>query len=160
MLGNAKKNQQNPPALGGNTVWLSGKDGDGYNIELSADAKAKVNGILKGCGQADDKCYQGVREVLYDADLEIDSQLDRRGFAQLLSKTFKKAGAVFSFIASALMSNWYTRHQEVEDSGLFVPQAKASEASELATATKVTISAGGSAVVTVTPTPDPTKLQG
>ena len=116
--------------------------------------------MLEGCGQADNKCYQDVREILNSANLEIDSQLDRRGFAQFLSKTFKKAGSVFSFIASALMSNWYTRHQEVEELGMFIPDTKASEAVKLATATEVVISAGGSPVVTITPTPDPTNLQG
>ncbi|KAI0004056.1 hypothetical protein F4779DRAFT_630464 [Xylariaceae sp. FL0662B] len=149
-----------PPSLNGNSVWLSGNEGDGYDVVLSPDAKAKIHGILEGCGKTDNKCYQEVREVLQSSNLEIDSQLNRRGFAQLLSKTFKKVAFVFSMITSHLISNWHVRHGEVGELGLFVPAAKASEASVFATASKILVSAQGSAVATITPTPDPTKLQG
>ncbi|KAM0330636.1 hypothetical protein ACHAQA_003586 [Verticillium albo-atrum] len=146
------------PPLTGNTVWLSGKENDGYNVYLSPETQDKVVGILEACGKADDKCYQEVRKVLRSANLQIDGEIERRGFVQFLSKTFKKVGSVFSFIAGALISNWAMKQEQ--PSGLFVPHEIASQASKLTEATGVVVSADGTVVATITPTPDPTKLQG
>ena len=86
--------QQDVPNLGGTTVWVSGKEGDGFDVELSPDAKAKIQGVFDGCGKADDHYYQDARDVLHSTDLQIDGTLERRGFAQLLSKTFRSIADV------------------------------------------------------------------
>jgi len=40
---NVKKNQETPPALDGNTVWLSGKEGDGYGVALAIYTPGEEN---------------------------------------------------------------------------------------------------------------------
>ncbi|KAM0594562.1 hypothetical protein ACHAP6_000305 [Verticillium nonalfalfae] len=145
------------PSLSGTTVWLSGKEGNGYDVSLSAETQSKIHGILEACGEVDDKCYQEVRQLLRNADLQIDGELERRGFVQFLSKTFKKVGSVFSFIAGVLISNWSMKQEQ--PTGMFVPHEIASQASKLET-TGVVVSADGTAVATITSTPDPTVLQG
>lgn len=139
---------------------MSGKDGDGYNIVLSSDINDKVQSVLQGCGQADDKCFHDIRAVIDSADLEVDKQLDRRGFGSLISKTFKRIGYIYDFMVAALLADWYLKHAQPPRLGQYIPQAKASEAPVLATATNVVVSAAGSPVVTITPTPDATKLEG
>ncbi|PNH52837.1 hypothetical protein VD0003_g4512 [Verticillium dahliae] len=145
------------PSLSGTTVWLPGREGNGYDVSFSADTKSKIHGILEACGEVDDKCYQEVRQLLRNADLQIDGELERRGFVQFLSKTFKKVGSVFSFIAGVLISNWAMKQEQ--PTGMFVPHEIASQASKLETTTPV-VSADGTAVATITSTPDPTVLQG
>ncbi len=146
--------------MGGTTIWVSGKANDGFDIAFSSDTKSKVQGVLDACGQPDNQCYQDVGNVLRSAELQIDGQLERRGFAQLLSKTFKSVADIFLEITVILDLDWRLRNQEVNDPGLFIPVQDASKASALAAATAVTISAEGSGVGTVTPTPHPTSLQG
>lgn len=94
------------------------------------------------------------------ADFEIDGKLDRRTFAAMLSKTFRAYGVWFLDIASILWSNFRLRNHDVQDLGLWIPDAKASDAGAVAFATDITISAGGTAVITITQTPIPTTLQG
>ncbi|KAB5578286.1 hypothetical protein GE09DRAFT_1089179 [Coniochaeta sp. 2T2.1] len=148
------------PKVGGNTLWVSGKEGDGFDIELSPDTRAKLQGVFDGCGVADDHCYQDARNVLRSADLQIDAALERRGFAQLLSKTFKKLGNLYLEITAILLAEWKLQSFDNQQLGLFIPQPHADKASALATATAVVVSAQGSQIGTVMPTPDPTKLQG
>jgi hypothetical protein len=152
--------KQTVTQLGGTTVWVSGKEGDGFDIELSPDAKAKIQGVFDACGVADNHCYQDARNVLHSADLQIDPALERRGFAQLLSKTFKSIADVYLTITAILLAEWNLKALDMEQLGLFIPQPDALKASALASATAVVISAQGSDIGTITPTPDPTKLQG
>jgi hypothetical protein len=139
---------------------VSGKENEGFTVAFSNDTMAQIQGTLDGCGQADDQCYQSVREILQAADLQVDSKLDRRGFIQFLMKAFKKMSGVFGFATAALFANWHQRQKEVDELGIFIPETKASEASAFATATEVVVSAGGSPILTITPTPDPTSIQG
>jgi hypothetical protein len=152
--------QESTPQLGGTTVWVSGREGDGFHVALSPDAKAKVQGTLDACDETDNSCYQDVRDVIHSADLHIDNQLERRDFAQLLSKTFKKIGFVFAEIAAVLMSQYKLRHEDLQELGLYLPEQAASQIAAVASATTIVISAQGSGVGTITPTPDPTQLQG
>lgn len=152
--------KQNVPQLGGTTVWVSGKQGDGFDIELSPDAKAKIHGVFDACGVADNDCYQEARSILHSADLQIDGALERRGFAQLLSKTFKSIADVYLAITAILLAEWKLKAFDTEQLGIFIPESDAQKASALASATAVVISAQGSGIGTVMPTPDPTTLQG
>ena len=129
---------------------------------LSPDIKAKIQGVLEGCGQLDDKCYQETREVLRSADLEVDSKLERRNFGHMLSKTIKGGWAIFADFAANLYMSLFQKSKDLEgaESFMFIPVSKASEAAKLETATDVVISAGGTAVATITPKPDPTSLKG
>src|SRR5699024_6532063 len=100
-----------------------------------------------------------VRNFLQTSHVEIDGQLERRGFLQLLTKTFRKLGSVFGFIAAAMIADWQLRHN-TQPPPLFMPHNMASSASKLSGATGLVISAQGTPVVTVTQTAAPTSLQG
>jgi hypothetical protein len=135
-------------------VWISGKEGDGFDIALSPDAEAKVRGVLEACVVPDQKCYEDVNNVLVSADLEYDAQLERRGIIALLSKTAKKSGWVFFMMWRILDLRWRLKHND-EGKKLFIPEAKASEAGNAITSTEIVVSASGTAI-TVTPAPEPT----
>jgi hypothetical protein len=116
--------------------------------------------VLDGCGEFNDECYQDVNKVFSTADVEIDAALDRRGFASLLSKTFKSTIDIMFDISVILIAMFKVRQQEVQELGIWIPNSRASDVGSVATATDVTISAGGTAVATITQTPDVTQLQG
>ena len=63
-------------------------------------------------------------------------------------------------ITAILLAEWKLKALDTNQLSLFVPQQDAQKVSALATATAVVISAQGSGIGTVMPTPDPTKLQG
>ncbi|KAH7333207.1 hypothetical protein BKA65DRAFT_596796 [Rhexocercosporidium sp. MPI-PUGE-AT-0058] len=160
---------ETPPALTGSTVWISGSDSDGYDVSLSADTRNKVRGVLDGCGeQVDDKCYQDVVRVLESSELQIDSQLDRRHFGHMLSKTFRgvsaRVGGIAAFflhVSKVLLSQWHIKHSDEEFSkSLFLPHSKVSTVTVLATATTIVVSADGQAIVTITQVPETATLQG
>jgi hypothetical protein len=146
--------------LTGDTVWISGREGEGFDIILSADTKAKVQGVLEGCGQADDQCHQDIRNVLRSAHLEIDHQLTRRTLLSMLQRTAKKVSGIFLEIAAILQAKWAGKAMENADWGMFIPERKAEDVANVASASVITISTGGKPFLTVTPTPDPTTLQG
>jgi hypothetical protein len=77
-----------------------------------------------------------------------------------LLKIVKGPWDIFFNIASMLYVNWGLKTDKMENSAFFLPQSKAEEAAESATSTSVVQSAGGSVVVTITPTPNPTTLTG
>lgn len=145
-------------------MWLSGTEQNGgFDLGISPDVKAKVQGVLEGCGELDDKCYKETREVLRSANFEIDHKIERRAFTNFLSKTVKGAWDIFLDIAAMLYMSWELRSKEQHgdfDSFTFIPASKAGEAAKLETATDVVISAGGTAIATIKPTPNPTGLKG
>lgn len=98
---------------------------------------------LNGYGQGDNQCLTGVRNAVRSANLEFNGQLERRGLAQLLSKAFKKLGAVFMQIVSILGTNHRIQYQDVQELGIFMPDLDPSLASVLASATEVVVSAQG-----------------
>lgn len=143
----------------GNTIWISGQDGDGYDIALSPDTQSQVQGSLSGCGTTEDNCYNKVKQVIRSANVEFDNQLDSRAHAQLVSRFLGVLGALAALVASLIAVQQRLDHAYA-GTAVHVPQVKVSEATKLEQPTRVVISAQGSAVVTITPTPDPTKVQG
>ncbi|KAF2265276.1 hypothetical protein CC78DRAFT_443764, partial [Lojkania enalia] len=151
------------PSLTGSSVWLSGTEEDGgFDFGISPDVKANIQGVLEGCRELDDKCYQEARGVLRSADLEVNHKLERRHFGHFLLKTAKGGWAIFADIAANLYMSWYQKSKDLEgvESFMFIPVSIASEAAKLETATDVVISAGGTAIATITPKPDPTSITG
>jgi len=63
-------------------------------------------------------------------------------------------------IAATIVAVWALRTAQAPTLEFSVPIDLASQATVLAEETEVVISAEGTAIVTVTPTPDPTNLQG
>lgn len=145
-------------------MWLSGSEESGaFELGLSPDVSAKVQGVLEGCVQVDDQCAKDVHDVLHSADLAIDSKIKGRDFRALISKTIKGSWDIFFDIASMLYVTWVIKDKEDRggfDSFRSIPKQKAVEASKFETATEIVVSAGGSAIVTVKPTPNPTTLKG
>jgi hypothetical protein len=119
-----------------------------------------VEGVLEGCGTPDDKCYQDVLNTLKLADLDLDKQLDRRGLGQMISKTVKGAWDLFFDIAAMLLLNWQMKSDKMDNYAFHFPISRAQEAADLMSATSVVHSAGGSVVITVTPTSKPATLTG
>jgi hypothetical protein len=126
-----------------------------------------VQGVLEGCGQVDDNCYKEILEVLRSANFEIDHKIEGRAFRHFLSKTIKIAvkGAlnIFLDIEAMLLLSWKLKFKELHgdlDSVAFIPASKVADAARLQTATDVVISAGGTAIITIKPTPNPTSLKG
>ncbi|KAH7076789.1 hypothetical protein BKA63DRAFT_510777 [Paraphoma chrysanthemicola] len=158
-----KPKQQDRPTLNGNSLWLSGTESNGgFDIGISPDVKAKLQGVLEGCGQLDDKCYHEAREIMRSVNVEVDHKLERRAFRDLLTKTVKGAILIFADIAISLRMTWFlkSKDQEGAESFMFIPVAKASEAAKFETATELVVSAESSAIVTIKPTPAPTTVTG
>ncbi|KAH7068126.1 hypothetical protein BKA63DRAFT_521179 [Paraphoma chrysanthemicola] len=149
------------PDLRGDSLWISSKDAKGFDIVLSNSTKAKIQGVLEGCGEPSDRCHQEVRNILRSSRLEIDHELTRGSFMKMLSGALKRSMAVFSTIAAILKAKWLGKDNDAADNGMFIPVSKAEDAgAKLATASALTIAAAGSIFITVTPTPEPSKLQG
>ena len=129
-------------------------------MALSQDALVKTQGVLEACDEPDDGCFQEVYQVLRDTHLEIDSRLDRRGFSKILLKTFKSTKVAVASLAMLLVAMWAVDSGAQQPNIVYVPIEIASQAPKLAEPTAVVISADGTPVVTVTPTPDPTGLRG
>jgi hypothetical protein len=116
--------------------------------------------VLEGCGKPDDKCYQDVLNTLQSADFDLDKRLERRGLGQMISKTVKGAWDLFFDIAAMLLLNWQMKSDKMDNSAFHIPITRAQEAANSASATSVVHSAGGSVVITVTPTSSVAKLTG
>ncbi|KAF2494344.1 hypothetical protein BU16DRAFT_563268 [Lophium mytilinum] len=125
-LNQYNKRKDGPPSLSGTTVWISGKEGDGFDVALSPDAEAKIQGVLEACLVPDQKCYEDVNGILVSADLEFDTQLERRALVDLLSKTAKKVGWVFSSIYLILSYRWRLKHAD-DVKNVFIPAKTASQ---------------------------------
>ena len=132
---------------------------------LSPDAQAKVEGVLEGCGTADDnKCYQDVEHAVNSADFELDSNLERRELAKLFTdsgfrNTPKRVG-ILSSIMAMLFLNWKMKADKMDNSAFRLPISQAKEAATSASSSSLIFSAGGSVVVTFTPTPVTPSLTG
>jgi hypothetical protein len=154
---NTNLDQEPRPKLSRDTIWLSGKADDGFDIVLSTDTQAKVEGVLEGCGTGDDnKCYQDVVQALESADLELDSKLERRELAKLLSDTMLRDLAyrlsMMWYIGNMLLLNWKMKADKMDNAAFHLPVAKVQELAISATGPSIIQSAGGSVVVTITPT--------
>ncbi|KAH7127662.1 hypothetical protein EDB81DRAFT_908042 [Dactylonectria macrodidyma] len=155
------KGDSDPGNLNGGSVLLTRGESDGLRIELGTDTQAKVKSAIDGgCADLNNECYQGVYNVLNDAELEFDGQYEKRELVTLVSRSAGVILAVVFAVVGIIIE--YNRLHNTEESMRVVniPVAKASEASVFGSYQPVTVSAQGSAIVTVTPTPDPTSLQG
>ncbi|KAH8889066.1 hypothetical protein GQ53DRAFT_767187 [Thozetella sp. PMI_491] len=112
---------------------------DQYNPRLDA---------LNGCGDELNKCYQEVHK------------LEKRAFVEMISKSIKSWVDVFVYISNYLRERFHMIQEEVQELGLFLPATAMAEASGLAEATAVVVSANGTEAGTITPIPDATTLQG
>jgi hypothetical protein len=131
-------------------------------MSVSDDVKAKIQGVLEGCGQLDDKCYHDVRQVLRSANVEVNRKLEARHFGHLLSKAFKSGAGAFLSFADYLYTSWWAHYNDLNNVSphFIIPKPKASEVDKVASATEVVVSAEGTSVALITPTPDPTLAQG
>lgn len=156
--------EKNKPSLTGDTVWISNRDDNGIDVALSDNVHAKVRNILEGCKGIDNVCYQNVTNTLDNSVLEIDNQLERRHFGNLMSKTFKKGSsqAFFEFVSTILISFWALRNKpdgpKLDLDSQFLDEAKAQQVDSFNG--NVAVVAEGSTIVTITPTPVQTSLHG
>lgn len=98
--------------------------------------------------------------TLQTAEFSLDSKIERRNVAHLMSKTFKGAWSLFANIAAMLTLNWQLTSDKMDNAAFSIPQAKAEEAAGAASATNIVHSAGGSVTITITPTLAPSTLTG
>ena len=156
--------QDGPAQLDGHSIWISGTESEGFDIRLAPETENKIREALEKCDERiNNDCYQRVHGILRSADLEIDQSLQKRGFAQLLSKTFKKLRGVFFTITAIVLAVWEQRkatQPELNIAQYHVPESQASAGAAFGSETPVTVSGHSSVIVTVTPTPDPTTLVG
>ena len=141
---------------------MSGQEGKDFTIALSPDMQAQVQNALDTCQHADNQCFQIITSLLRASDLQIDAQLDRRGFAELLSKTFKKvSGPILAFTA-ILIAEWNGKHEPNIDLSHYwnLPTVHASQVATISDGVPLTILAAGSAIMTVTPAPEPMTITG
>lgn len=127
---------------------------------LSQDAQSRIKGVLEGCGTADNTCYQEVLDTLQSAELSLDSKIERRNLAHLLSKTLKGAWSIFADVAVMLTLNWQIKSDKMDNAAFHITQEKAEEAAGSASASTVVHSAGGSVAITVALTTAPATLTG
>lgn len=127
---------------------------------LGQDLRDLVQVALQA--STDEECYTDVMNALNLGNVQMDQNIERRGFASLLSKTFKSRFAIFAIIFGALKQNWRLKSMEANELGSFIPAYIATSAGNIAfsTGAVVTISAGGTVVATITQSADATSLIG
>jgi hypothetical protein len=142
-------------------VWISGNDDGSCSVALSPNASESVLGILEGCGDLNNVCYQNVLSNLVSADLEFDSNANRRRWLEAMVSYGTSTGIVFAGLTSYFIAIWHLKHTDDEFSRTHqFPVPVLVEGTVFATATPVAVSAEGSALVTITPTPGPTTVKG
>ncbi|KAK0631421.1 hypothetical protein B0T14DRAFT_549246 [Immersiella caudata] len=149
-----------PEGIHPNAIWIdpAGDGQDGFNVVLGQDLKAKVDGVLQGCGAADNKCYQDVVKVLQnEGSIQMDKQLDSRAVliaAATIAEVVSTAKKVIETV-SLLYIGFKALGHALNGGGQYWPHVVASAAGKLPEATPITVSAGGSPVATVTLAPAP-----
>ncbi|KAK4447190.1 hypothetical protein QBC34DRAFT_467708 [Podospora aff. communis PSN243] len=140
-------------------IWVSPADGGGFHIILGQDIKAKVDGVLDGCGQVDDKCYHDVLTALDDGVVQTDHNLEGRQVivALVLLGEFFTLDTLVATVALLETTRFAVLLGLGFPNGMFVPEAQAKPAGNLPQGA-VTVSAGGTPVITITqgPTAEPT----
>ncbi|KAK1760056.1 hypothetical protein QBC47DRAFT_333896 [Echria macrotheca] len=152
-----------PDGIQADSIWITEAD-DGFNVVLGQDIKARVDGVLDGCGQPSDQCYQDVSKVLEDAVIQTDKHLQSRQLVVIIAfiaRVWKSISRLKGAIAALTVAGWLGGKQRANDKGNFWPEVAASGAVNIPQATPITVLAGGSAVVTITQAPDTsTSLEG
>ncbi|KAF1995307.1 hypothetical protein P154DRAFT_611177 [Amniculicola lignicola CBS 123094] len=146
---------EHPSQLEGTAIWISAKDDEAFDVALSQDTQAKVEGVLEGCGTTDDRCFQDVLNTIHSADVHLDEKIERRHIGHMISKAAKGSWSIFADIALMLTLNWEQKADKMDNSAFRLPVNKVEEA-----ATSFVHSAGGSAAITITPTVAPTQMTG
>ena len=150
-----------PTGLEANSIWVKPVDG-GFDIVLGQDTKAKVDGVLEGCGDSIDQCYQEVAKVLHDAFVKIDNGIERRQAGpdiEGMNEVAQGWGSLANVKDGAsylIAADWAANKKYGDEKGSFWPDEAAIGIANFANATSLTVSAGGSAVMTITQAPDPT----
>lgn len=131
---------------------------------MGKDLKAKVDGVLEGCGKVDNQCYQEVIKVLQDGTIQMDKRLDSRQLivaAATIAEVIQDIREIVEIVGMITVVYKVIVNALGIEKGNHVPVVFASAAAKLPQATPITISAGGSAVITITQSPTPTlALQG
>nr|XP_036586398.1 uncharacterized protein CTRU02_03783 [Colletotrichum truncatum]KAF6796805.1 hypothetical protein CTRU02_03783 [Colletotrichum truncatum] len=155
-LGNLDRyqsNDKNIPSLEGDSLWMTGAEGNGFRLVLSTGLQNKVQKSLDECGDVKDECFQRVHQTLSSSTTHIDNALEKRYFGHLLSKTFKKVGVMITVFSSILLWSWEQKHTAPSPVWL-IPQDEAGSASNIAGSGTVVMSGGGAPIMTITPPPD------
>ncbi|KAK0617748.1 hypothetical protein B0T14DRAFT_605745 [Immersiella caudata] len=149
-----------PDGIQVDSIWVSPADEGGFHVVLGQDIKAKVDGVLEGCGALNDKCYQEVLAVLEDGVMQTDKKLEGRQVIAalvLLAAEFITLDTLITVVAIVETTRFAAFLALPPPLGIYFPEDKAKPAGTLPQG-PVTVSAGGSAVITITqgPTPQPT----
>ncbi|KAK5653023.1 hypothetical protein OQA88_9309 [Cercophora sp. LCS_1] len=147
-----------PEGLQADSIWINPAEG-GFNIVLGQDLKAKVDGVLEGCGQLDNQCYQDVVKVLQDGSIQMDKRLESRQWlvtAGTIAKVLQTGVKIVEGIGAIVVAVFAVIKGPGDDKGQFWPDVVASAVGKLPDDALITVSAGDSAVVTITQAPNPT----
>ncbi|KAK4446419.1 hypothetical protein QBC34DRAFT_469822 [Podospora aff. communis PSN243] len=149
-----------PDGIHPNAIWINPADGqDGFNVVLGPDLKVKVDGVLQGCGAADNQCYQEVVKVLREeGTIQMDKRLDKRAVliaAATIAEVLQTGIKVIEALGAVLLAFGALFGGSGSEKGHHWPGVVASAAGKLPQATPITVSAGGSAVATITKAPIP-----
>ncbi|KAK0649846.1 hypothetical protein B0T16DRAFT_410773 [Cercophora newfieldiana] len=152
-----------PDGLHPNAIWINLADGTkegGFNVVLGPDLKTKVDGVLQGCGTVDDKCYQDVVKVLQEeGTIQMDKHLDSRAIliaAATIADVVSTATRVVKTLSAFLVAFWAVLKAPAHEKGYYWPSIAASAGAKLPKGVPITMSAGGSAIATITQAPTPT----
>ncbi|KAM0280464.1 hypothetical protein ACHAQH_004043 [Verticillium albo-atrum] len=152
-----------PPAgLQADSIMVTEKEG-GFQIILGEDVRAKVHGVLEGCGEMNDQCYQDVNKILDEAHIQTDRALDSRQWATaiaFIARVWKSIKRLKEGIAALSIAIWGTTQGPANDKGTFWPESQASNVGNLPADQSVTVIAGGNPIATITQPPDTTTLEG
>lgn len=143
-------------------MWVSGEEGNGFDIAFSSDLQNKIQGTLNGCKEKNDKCYQDLENLIDASTLELDKKLERRQLAVMLAGAFEALAAVGAAVIAVLMAHLDVgvQPEPIPVQGHFVPEDQASSAGIVATASEVIVSGADSVIMTITPTSEPATLTG
>jgi hypothetical protein len=144
-------------------MWISRREGEGFDVVLSPDLGDRIQEKLDTCQEADDGCYQNVRNQLRSSSLELDSEFKRRDISRLVPRQVPLLAALLVAVAGIFVAMWEVSrdsHLPIPIHDSFIPESQVSAAADVATASEIIVSGAGSAIMTITPTPDPTTLTG
>lgn len=145
-----------PDGLQADSIWVKQADG-GFHVVFGQDIKSKVDAVLQRCGQPNAQCHRDVVKVLEGAIVQTDKHLERRMWGTIAVALVQIWGTVGQFveIIGAFLVALYAVHKGASDAkGYHIPESAASSAAKLPMATPITVSAAGSAIVTITKAPD------
>jgi len=110
--------------------------------------------VLQACGEPNDKCYHGVLNALEDGVVRTDHNLERRQLVAALAVVaeFFTLDTLVAAVGIIHTVQFAVLKQMGFPFGMFFPEAQAKPAGNLPQGA-VTVSAGGTAVVTITQAP-------